>query len=181
MNDNDIRALQSRLDKLEGNVGRLKASNRLLSWALLGLLAIGAFLFILSAAAQPGVQDVVMARHMLIADTDGNVRAHLGVGDDGNPGLWLYDVNGGKRAIYSTDAGGAPILTLCDANEKGRAALVLSADGSPTLSFIDANGQTRMGIMTLRDGTPGQVLLDASGMLRAGLIAHPDNSVTLEI
>lgn len=140
MNDNDIRTLLSRLDKLEGNIGRLKASNRLLSWALLGLLAMGAFLFILSAAAQPEVQDVVRAKAFEVVGVDGKNLAKLGQLDNHRSGLVLYDASGKVRTGLYTEGDGNPWLTLYGSNTAPMCVLCIGPDGLPILSLSDVSG-----------------------------------------
>jgi len=66
MESQDIRALHSRLDRLE-------AKNRLLAVALLGLLGLCALFLILSAAAPAPVQDVVRAKAFQVVDASGRV------------------------------------------------------------------------------------------------------------
>ncbi len=90
MDNHELLALQKRLDRLE-------AKNRLLSWALLGLLVIGALTFILSAAAPSDVQDVVRAKSFEVIDVDGGKRAGISTLSDGSTGLSFYDASGNER------------------------------------------------------------------------------------
>src|SRR5436190_341047 len=41
-----------------------------------------------------------------LVDKAGEVRAHLGVGEDGNPGILLYDRTGVKRVVLGVDQDG---------------------------------------------------------------------------
>jgi len=65
MESQDIRAMQSRLDRLE-------AKNRLLAVALLGLLGLCALAFGCAAASSP-VQEVVRAKAFVVVDASGRV------------------------------------------------------------------------------------------------------------
>ena len=133
MESQDIRALQSRLDRLE-------ARNRLLACALLTLAGLISLFLILSAVAPTAVSDVVRARSFEVVDASGEVRAKLGIHPDGSPTLRLCDTSGEIRAELCTRADGATWLSLLDANAQTRAALGTDADGSPGLWLHDASG-----------------------------------------
>ena len=182
MNDNDIRTLLSRLDKLEGNIGRLKAHNRLLSWALLGLLAMSAFLFILSAAAQPDVQDVVRAKSFEVVGTDGKIMAMLSASAKGSE-LVLHDASGNPRAELNTDLDNLAGTGLVLYNDDGIISARLStlSDSTPWLLFNDGWGRRRAEICTLSDMSPSFMLYDVKGKKRSELAIRADDTAGLAL
>jgi hypothetical protein len=148
MDDHDFTALQQRLDSLEAKwtrqearLTRLKAHNWLLSWALLGLLAVCALTFILSAADPWNVQGVVRAKSFVVVDDIGNNRAELGVAPNGTCGLFLRDDMEDTRMMVVTEYDGTPGLTVYDSFGKARAMLTTLYDGTPQFGLYDARGK----------------------------------------
>ena len=156
MDVHDFAALQTRLDRLE-------KKNHLLLWVLVGLLAISSFLFILSAAAQPEVQDVVRANSFEVVDADGTVLAKLGPGEKGSSGLALCDASGKLRAAIGITADGTNGLAVYDAGGTGRIVLSILSNGSTGLAVFDASENVRAAFGTLPDGSPKLQLIDAGG------------------
>jgi len=151
MESQDIRALQSRLDRLE-------TRNRLLAVALLALVGLTGLLLILSAAGSPAVPDVVRAKSFEVIGASGERRALLSTDADGAPGLYLYDASGNRRALLTTRSDGSPGLYLWDDIGNVRTVLGTFADGSSGLALCDASGIIRAMLCTTE-----LVLWDASG------------------
>jgi len=112
-------------------------------------------------------QKSVQAKEFYLVDTEGDLRAVLGVHDDGNPHLTLWNATGEMRAWLSCPFGD-PSLTLWDAAGEMRAALGL-VEGKPSLGLRDAAGETRAAVgstfaVDKRTGTAQ---------------THPESTVTL--
>jgi hypothetical protein len=149
-----LSALQARLDRLE-------AKNRLLSWALLALLAIGGLLAILSAVDTP--QDVIHAKGFDVVDDSGNVLAAFGILETGTPVLRLNDAEGNVRSQLGISEDGMVFIDFTGADGSTRLALSTHADGTPEIDFFGPNGKARAAMGTLADGTPGLAFFDAEG------------------
>jgi hypothetical protein len=164
MDNQEISALQKRLDKLE-------AKNRLLLWALIALLIISALLRFIPTAPSPEVQQVIKALAFEVVDVNGKKRAVLGIEADGcRTALTLYDANEKSKAKLQTYTGAddfTPIdntsLTLSDAYGKDRVVLaeISSCQG---LQLNDTSGELRASLGSLIDGSMELKLYDARGV-----------------
>ena len=130
-----------------------------LTKVLLAIIAAGLCVLILRPYLAP-VAKVVRAAQFQVVDSQGEVRAALGLLPDGTPSLALREKDG----------------TL-------RAALVLPGrlDGAPGLVLFDKEGKTRAGVMVLKDGSPGLFLDDKDEKVRAALGVFPDGSPGLDL
>ncbi len=68
------------------------------------------------AQRKPRVQDSVVAREFKLVDSEGRVRAELGI-PFGEPVLFLYDRAGKPRAWLTLDSQGNPRLMFVDKND----------------------------------------------------------------
>lgn len=68
------------------------------------------------------IATVLKAERFVVVDKEGKPRALLGVLEDGEPGLQLYDQDEEGRVDLSLKPGGRPGLELSDRNERVRAA-----------------------------------------------------------
>lgn len=118
---------------------------------------------------------------LLLADKDGKPAASLFVLPDGSPALGLFDKDGTLRAGLSVRPDGSPALGLQDTDGKLRAMLSVDADGSPGLALRDKDGKVRAGLSVRPDGTAGLVVADAHGKLRAMLAVPPNDSPALTL
>jgi hypothetical protein len=120
----------------------LKTSNRLLSWALLGLLTVCVLLHFIPASVSPASQRIVKAKAFEVVDTAGNVRAKLALMPEDLVGLGLLDASGRARTVLEYDLDGSTGLSLFDPNGNERAVISLLADGIPRLKLTDAYGNS---------------------------------------
>lgn len=157
---------QTRIDEhvlsaLHARLGRLEAKNRLLSWALLALLAIGGLLVILSAVDTP--QDVIHAKGFNVVDDSGNTLATLGMLVNGTPVLRINDAEGNVRSQLGIAEDGMVFIDFTSADGMTKLALSTYADGRTEVDFFGPNGKTRAAMGTMADGTPGLAFFDADG------------------
>jgi hypothetical protein len=173
-----------RLEKMEGQLARVRWFNRILIAGI--VLLLGAWLILKSfgpetAWAQSGVEGI-RANKFVLEDENGKVRATLAMTEDGpmlslsdengrtraalrvadgRPSLSLHDVGGNERACLMVGMLG-PYLTMYDDNDKLRADLSVGEDSS-SLSLSDDNGNERAVIGIFDE--PGFVLFDENGEL----------------
>jgi hypothetical protein len=126
----DLPDLAQRVEKLE------KANRRLKLAGVLALALVGCSLLL--GAASP--KRTVEAEEFILRDANGEVRALLGMIQEG-PMFALYgaEAHGESRAILRMAAEG-PMLTLSDENKQIRVMLGTTSN-EPVLGFFDANGK----------------------------------------
>jgi hypothetical protein len=166
-----IMSTDERMEKMEGQLARIRWVNRCLIACIVLSLAVW---FISrtfgpeTAWAKSGVKEI-RANKFVLEDGKGKSRALLGVDEDG-PKLALLDEKGKNRALVVVEKDG-PALCLFD--EKGQAGVLLSLrDDGPNLGLYDWQGQTRVGLGMGKDGPmerPGLVLCDGKEKTRAVL------------
>ena len=105
-----------------------------------------------------------------LVDRGGEIRAQLGVGEDGNPGLLLYDRTGVKRVVLGVDQEGCG-LHITDSDGRARAHVAVNA-GRVTVMLQDAQERGRAALYVESDGTPYVILLDEEGNIY-NLASHP--------
>ena len=148
---------EERLEKLERELARGRRVNQwflaaigviVIAWVLSGVLR--------SRAAEPQVDKTtvkeVLAKGFAVEDENGNVRAALGMGEDG-PALRLFDEKG-NPCVALFVLKDAPGLVLYDDSGRDRAVLGVLKDG-PWFSLFDENGKERATLGTAKTGTPG--------------------------
>lgn len=116
-----------RLENLERQNRRFKRAG------LAAMVLAGATLLIGQATSQWKVE----AERFVLKDTDGKIRAELGMAGHG-PLLALYDKDGARRAVFGIAERGPGIFFL-DAIQKRRVALGVVEKG-PVLVLFDENG-----------------------------------------
>ena len=160
MDANEITALKTRLNRLE-------SKNRLLAWALLGLLVICFLMYFFPMAIQPFVPRVIKARALVAVDAYGRprVKLHSGVSNNG-ASLELIDSEGqDKASLFVSDKGGSSLSlfgenssTMLLANEVGAAQISLDGvEKNRAMMFVHPGGEA--GIMLLNDMWKSRVSL----------------------
>ena len=95
-----------------------------------------------AGAKEPSRQArVVKAAAFELVDTDGKVRAKLGMKENGWVGLTLTDEKGRPRALLNVAPDGNPTLLLNDQDGKGHAMFGLSEGGQYGLFFMNKKGE----------------------------------------
>ena len=147
----EIHELTNRLQRVERRVFVMGAG-WLLSVVLLVVFWIGTPHASSQTAAGP-----LKARSLSIVDEKDRSRLFLGISDQGNSGVWLYDANGKTRLHLGVDFGRAPEIWFADENGNERLHFGLadaearSKLGTPSASipqawlFFDPSGPARLG------------------------------------
>jgi hypothetical protein len=164
--------LLARLDRLErSNRSLARAVQRHRLGGLVGLAVLGV-LFLTGAVSIP---ETLEARHFVLRDQSGKMRAALGMRPDGTPGLAFFEKDG--RVRLSLDLGpDGPAVHLMNGIGKPQAALAMRPDGTPGLGLFDPAGQVRVSLDLYKNGLPAINLYGEQGLLRAALAVRPDGS-----
>jgi hypothetical protein len=135
---------------------RLKRLEREVRWFRLGtLLAVGVCVLTL-AAGMTGEDDKAIGRfrqldvgHIVLRDTDGQMRAWLGMAE-GGPRLIFFDASGQQRMGVGMTRQAEPALGIFDAGENPRVVLGM-VEGWPGLVFRDTQGRKRTALFLRED------------------------------
>jgi len=126
--------------------------------------------------------EVVRAERFEVVDTQGRVRATLGM-IFGSPDLTLFDEKGEVRAMLTLDFDGSPALYMNDEKGEVRAEVAVHFDGMPRVWLFDEAGESRVEL-DLLGGGPNLTLRDENGEPRAlvgvdadgpGLVLYDEN------
>jgi hypothetical protein len=163
-----------RLEKIEGQLARVRWFNRILIAGI--VLFLGVWLILKSfgpdtAWAQSGGEEI-RAKKFVLEDENGKMRATLAMAENG-PMLSLSDENGKIRAALKV-ADGKPSLSLHDVDGKERASLMVGTLG-PYLTLYDENDMLRADL-SVGKGSSNLSLSDENGKERAviGMFDEPD-------
>ena len=148
---------------------------------LLGGAASNLLLRAAPALAQgPEVADEVRAQRLVLMGAQGQEKAILGVNENGEPGLVMFDEAGNNRLSLQLNEGD-PDLTLYDADVTPRASFNLSL-GQPVLALYDEEAEPRA-ILAAMGGDPGMQLYDGTGQSRVQVGSadseYPISTITL--
>lgn len=169
---NGFDGLIARIEALEKSNHSLSRKVRRLRTAGMGVAALMAVLFLTGAVTIP---QSLEAKHFVLRDDSGKMRATLGLRADGTPGLAFYEKDG--RARLSLDLGpNGPAVNLMDGTGKPQAALATRSDGTPGLGFFDHDGQIRVSLDLYNGGLPAMNLFSDDGSLSAAFAVRPDGS-----
>lgn len=159
MTQQTMDALGRRLHQIERAHDRLKRAGT-------GIIAVLA-LIMLIGATQPG-ERTVEAKAFVVKDRAGKVRAVLGVvGDSGSPSLVFYDHEANANVILHLGQDGAPGLSLYD---KDRVRVELGTVGDRAfLQLFDKKNRPRAVMQVEKDGVSSVGLYDHDRKLRASL------------
>lgn len=136
------------------------------AWSLGGALLVLAALHGHTAPSQP---QTVTAQQFRLVDANGNTRALLSCGPDGNPNLVFEDSHGHPRVKVGLEQGENPVVLVNSANGNARAQMLVEADGSLGMVLHDAEGRPRVTLNLSADGNPTFALRDKAGVPRASL------------
>lgn len=162
--------LRSRMNVLEAQHARTRGHLRLMTYALLGLVAIlGAVTLApgLIGAVRSG--DVAEFQAIRLVDASGTVRGEWGIDDDGANRLSLLDREGRQRLNLSVLSSGFPGLALVNDAGQRRAVLGLLPDQTTTLVFADGRGIPRAVLGLTNADAANLVFADADGVSRLGM------------
>lgn len=127
---------EERLEKLEKELAKAKRKSRLM---LVAAVMTVAGMFLLGAEGDQSPM-VIRAQSFAVVDQNGNALAILGLGTDGQPGLFLYDQNSHVRGGLTVAENGVSTLGIYDQNGSPRAVLGVDKNGTPGLALLDQSG-----------------------------------------
>ncbi len=172
--------LRSRMNVLEAQHARTRGHLRLMTFALLGLVAIlGAVTLApgLIGAVRSG--DVAEFQAIRLIDATGTVRGEWGIDDDGANRLSLFDQQARPRLNLSVLASGFPGLALVNDAGQRRAVLGMLSDQTTSLVIADGRGTPRAVLGLTADDAANLVLADADGVSRLGMGLERDGTGTV--
>lgn len=158
-------------DSLIARVEKLERQNRRMKLIGFGSLIVAGAILLMGQVKQTPVLSEVRARSFTLVDSNGKIRAWIGMAAAG-PTFAIYDAQGNSNTILS-DSGlslsspnkaglllqaspGGPQLILADPDAKRSIGLDLTADG-PSVTLDDANGfETQIGVSNLESPTTGE-------------------------
>ena len=119
------------------------AARGLIVLAVLAAIAGGVLMYLFDRASNASVQSSASVQSFTLRNAKGDIVARLSVVSD-VPMLALFDGNKELRAAVGLRDNGTPFLSLNDANGKRRwLATVGEGDQGPRLQLIDVNGTPR--------------------------------------
>ncbi len=155
---------------IRARLARLERQNR---WfrAIAGLAVLAggtALVMALSGGDTSGVGNFkqIDCGHLVIRDTDGQMRAWLGVAE-GGPRLIFFDTSGQQRMGVGMTREGSPAMGIFDIGENPRIVLGM-VEGWPGLVLRDTQGHKRVAIHT-RDDWSSMFFYDRSETKRTGI------------
>jgi hypothetical protein len=161
------------LAEMERRLHRLERQSRLFrAGALLVVLAIGSLALM---AFQGGAGDdkagigkfrQIDAGHIVLRDTDGQMRAWLGIAE-GGPRLIFFDASGQQRMGVGMTRQGEPALGIYDGGENPRVVLGM-LEGWPGFVLRDPQGKKRVAIFS-RDDWGSMFFYDKFETKRTGM------------
>lgn len=119
----------------------------------------------------------VVAERFQLTDSNGTVRAVLGVNDQGEVMLGLSDARGNIRADISVTAGGLPRVELCDSAGNTRALVCVDERDAPAITLFDG-GMVRLALSVNAEG-PFVTLTDEQSRRQVTLLAGRDTALAL--
>ena len=96
--------------------------------------------------------DTLRTQRLEIVDGHGKLCAVLGAMPGSESGIGLQDAQGQTRATLTVGADGNPALALCSPDGMERAGLAISPKGNSTLRLFSDYGQVRVALQVDRDG-----------------------------
>ncbi len=160
-------ALNGRMAAIEAENQRLRRTTMLLTFGLIGAIALAIAAAVISRAAV--TREIMVANGFELRDEAGALRARWGVDEEGGTVFALNDRNAIERARIRVLDDGAPGFALSDARGRSRVVLSLLADLTATVAFADENGNGRTVLGLGPDGSSTLVFVDEFGQTRAGL------------
>jgi hypothetical protein len=164
-------ALLVRLEEVERDNRRLRRLGVYMLvgvGALLGLAA--AFVVVAARHGMPGfVPQLAEAHRFVVRDSEGRVRAALGMSREGSAQLVLQDEGGRDRLRVSVLPDGGAGVAFVDSAGRSRMVLGLLPDQSASVVLADGGGKTRTVLGLSPNGASTILFADKGGTARAGL------------
>lgn len=146
MNEPTMGALERRMEAVE-------RENRRWQWMVTVTLAVVAAMVILVQATPTKFGKVIEAERFVLRDTNGSIRAELGL-IDGASVLLLNDKDGKPGVALSVFPDGPRRVSLLDRDGRTRSVLTARADGDSGLRLFDKNMMHRASLDVMADGRP---------------------------
>lgn len=146
MNEPTMGALERRMEAVE-------RENRRWQWMVTVTLAVVAAMVILVQATPTKFGKVLEAERFVLRDTNGGIRAELGL-IDGASVLLLNDKDGKPGVALSVFPDGPRRVSLLDRDGRTRSVLTARADGDSGLRLFDKNLMHRASLDVMADGRP---------------------------
>jgi hypothetical protein len=124
-----------------------------------------------------GNPTTVVAERFLLTDSNGTVRAVLGVNEQGEVMFGLSDARGNIRADVSVTADGLPRVELCDSAGNTRALMCVDEQDAPAITLFDS-GMVRLALSVNAEG-PFVTLTDEQSRRQVTLMATRDAALAL--
>jgi hypothetical protein len=124
-----------------------------------------------------GNPTTVVAERFLLTDSNGTVRAVLGVNEQGEVMFGLSDARGNIRADVSVTADGLPRVELCDSAGNTRALMCVDEQDAPAITLFDS-GLVRLALSVNADG-PFVALTDEQSRRQVTLLASGDTALAI--
>lgn len=124
-----------------------------------------------------GSPKTVVAERFLLTDSNGTVRAVLGVNEQGEVMFGLSDARGNIRADVSVTAGGLPRVELCDSAGNTRALMCVDEQDAPAVTLFDS-GTVRLALSVNAEG-PFVTLTDEQSRRQVTLMAGSDTALAI--
>lgn len=173
--------LGRRVDDLERENRQLRSRTTVLTVGMAAALTLALGTLIYAVTANRRVADVVHARQFVLHDTDGAVRAGLGLTPEGGSRLMMKDREGRERLRLTLLADGSPGASFVDPDGRSRIVLGLLPDETANLVFADRVGRTRAVFGLMPDESSTLVFADRNGETRVGLGIDPRGGAGLTI
>ena len=124
-----------------------------------------------------GNPQTVVAERFLLTDSNGTVRAVLGVNEQGEVVFGLSDARGNIRADVSVTAAGLPRVELSDSAGNTRALMCVDEQDTPAISLYDGR-MSRLVLSVNADG-PFVALADEQSRRQVTLAATRDTALAI--
>ena len=166
MSDSTMDTLARRLDRVEGENGRLKRAG-------IVALAVIAAVVLMGQATESKVAKVIEAEKFVLRDAGGTVRARLELLSFGKVQLVLFDKDEKPQSILGVGSDGAGLIL---GGKEGTTFL-----STTLLLFSGKDFKIRLGMNLFPPQEPGLIMAGSDGKHRAKLILGDDNAPALRL
>ena len=176
----DMRDVKERLARLERENYHLRRQNR---WTQLGVLVLGALVFL--AAGYPETGGEIVVERLVLRDDQGRVRARLGI-DGGGVLQRFFDATGTERIRLGITAEGLAQQRLFDQQGRVRVSSSTYPDDHPKAPgvagsvYYDGREAKRIRLATDAEGVAVQQFKDGEGADRLATRVDPAGRVAQE-
>jgi hypothetical protein len=170
-----IDALVGRVERLEIQCDTLRRQAG--RWKRFGIgVSVGMFVIVIGGARLGTIDkivaaEMVWAKRIELSDSEGTIRATLGVSKEGSVELNFFNSNRQNVLTLATDSEGTSGLSVSGKDGKQRISLNANPDESMGLSFSDKEGKDLLGLVVTSEGHRGMVAYGDDGKPRLRL-AH---------